>query len=561
MKKFTSFFALIGIAVTTYAQFPEFSKTFEEKQKAMSQRFEDFKEKTQEEFDAFRKEQNDKYAEFMKQNWERFDMLPPVLIEEEKPVEPVVYQEPEPKPEPKVEPQPEPKVEPKPQPEPEPKVEPKPEPKVEPKPQPEPEPKVEPKPEPKVEPKPEPKPAPAPQPKKEEEKQVVVKKDVLVVPKPQPQPEPIAPVKPKETLPYKTVAISFYGTSVSVGFPTNDDLKIKALNEAAFADAWKHLSQEKYDITLSQALKVRDKLQLCDWGYVNMLQAVCEKQYGKTNEAVLMQAYLLAQSNYKIRLAYGQKLYMLIASEYGIIGIGRYQLDGDYFYPLNCKEKQLYICKSAFEKEKSISLQLRKEQKLGNTPTPARKLASKFGIIANVTANKNEIDFFNNYPSSYFKNNTMTRWAIYANTPLSESIKNSLYPIIKKSVAGLSERDAVNKILNFVQTAFTYEYDNKVWGGDRAFFAAETLHYPYSDCEDRSILFARLVRDILGTDIVLIYYPGHLATAVGFKEEVNGDYLIYNNRRYTICDPTYINAPVGKTMPGMNNKEAQVIVL
>jgi hypothetical protein len=70
-----------------------------------------------------------------------------------------------------------------------------------------------------------------------------------------------------------------------------------------------------------------------------------------------------------------------------------------------------------------------------------------------------------------------------------------------------------------------------------------------------------LVRDLIGTDVVLIYYPGHLATAVGFKEEVNGDYLIYKNRRYTVCDPTYVNAPVGKTMPGMDNKEAQVIVL
>jgi hypothetical protein len=52
-----------------------------------------------------------------------------------------------------------------------------------------------------------------------------------------------------------------------------------------------------------------------------------------------------------------------------------------------------------------------------------------------------------------------------------------------------------------------------------------------------------------------------LATAVGFKETVNGDYLMYKNRRYTICDPTFTNAPVGRTMTGMNNNEAQIIVL
>ena len=28
-------------------------------------------------------------------------------------------------------------------------------------------------------------------------------------------------------------------------------------------------------------------------------------------------------------------------------------------------------------------------------------------------------------------------------------------------------------------------------------------YYPYSDCEDRSILFARLVKDLLGLDVVM----------------------------------------------------------
>ena len=88
--------------------------------------------------------------------------------------------------------------------------------------------------------------------------------------------------------------------------------------------------------------------------------------------------------------------------------------------------------------------------------------------------------------------------------------------------------------MNFVQTAFVYEYDDKVWGTDRSFFADECLYYPYCDCEDRSILFSRLVRDLLGLDVVLIYYPGHLATAVKFSSEVSGDYITYDGARYTI---------------------------
>ena len=61
--------------------------------------------------------------------------------------------------------------------------------------------------------------------------------------------------------------------------------------------------------------------------------------------------------------------------------------------------------------------------------------------------------------------------------------------------------------------------------------------------------------------MVLLYYPNHLATAVCFNGQVEGDYLLYNGKRYTVCDPTYIHAPVGLTMRDMDNSVAKIIVL
>lgn len=150
---------------------------------------------------------------------------------------------------------------------------------------------------------------------------------------------------------------------------------------------------------------------------------------------------------------------------------------------------------------------------------------------------------------------------MYANTPLAKSVKETLYPSLRSAVHGKSQQEAANMLLNFVQTAFVYEYDDKVWGNDRAFFAEESLYYPYCDCEDRSILFSRLVRDLLGLKVVLVYYPGHLATAVHFTNHVTGDYILLNNQRFTVCDPTYIGAPIGATMPDMDNAGAKVILL
>ena len=175
--------------------------------------------------------------------------------------------------------------------------------------------------------------------------------------------------------------------------------------------------------------------------------------------------------------------------------------------------------------------------------------------------NENLIKFYDNYPNSQIGDDPLTRWAIYANSPIDQDLSDSIYPQIIDAIQNKTELQAANIILNFIQTAFEYEYDDKVWGGDRAFFAEESAYYPYCDCEDRSILFSRIVRDLLGLDVVLIYYPGHLATAVEFHTPVNGDYINLNDRKFTICDPTYIGAPVGITMPDMNNNEAMVILL
>lgn len=476
------------------------SKSFDDFAKQQTQKFDTFKSEKQAQFDAFRKAQNERYADFMAHSWEPMQALPPLTDKkEEQPIVPIVLEQPT---------------------------------------------------------------NTATNSMAEVLEAIPVTQEIITIPQPLPQPDPIAPVVPNETLPYKIVSISYYGTLISIGFPATDNFKIKSLSEKDLSNAWKHLSDEKYDITLNNVLKVRDDLALCDWAYIDMLQAISEKQYGKTNEAVMMQAFLLAQSSYKVRMAYGEdKLFILLASQYGIYGMGRCIVEDQEFFLLNCKLNNFKVCKAFFEKEKAISLQLRHEQKFDIAPTSPRKLTSTYGIATSVTLNQNEIEFFNNYPTAYIGGDVKTKWAVYANTPLSQSITKTLYPALKKSIEGLNERDAVNKILNFVQTAFNYKTDNDVWGGDRVFFAAETLYYPHSDCEDRAVLFSRLVRDIVGNDVVLLYYPGHLAAAVAFNQEVNGDYLMYKNRRYIVCDPTYIRGQVGQTPEQLRTVKAQIIAL
>ena len=391
--------------------------------------------------------------------------------------------------------------------------------------------------------------------------------DIVPIAPPTPQPKPVEPIKEEPRPVGKRFTFRFYGTEGQVRLDESMQFSLNGTSESYVADVWRQLSGEKrFDNVIRDCLELRIRHGLCDWAYLQMLQELGMQFCGtNTNEATLLTAYLYCQSGYKMRIGRGKsgRLYLMVASRHSIYGIPYYQIAEEDYYPLGYNEDGLYICEASFPKEQPLSLWIAQETKLADRPSDVRTLKSERWpqMTATVQGNRNLIDFYNSYPTSQVGENFMTRWAMYANTPLAQGVKESLYPSLRSAIQGKSQHESANMLLNFVQTAFVYEYDDKVWGGDRALFAEESLYYPYCDCEDRSILFSRLIRDLLGLKVVLVYYPGHLATAVNFTEHITGDYILLNGQRFTVCDPTYIGAPVGATMPDMDNSGAKVILL
>jgi hypothetical protein len=70
-----------------------------------------------------------------------------------------------------------------------------------------------------------------------------------------------------------------------------------------------------------------------------------------------------------------------------------------------------------------------------------------------------------------------------------------------------------------------------------------------------------LVRELLGLEVIGLDYPGHIATAVKFNNEVPGNYVVVGGRNYVICDPTYLNAGVGLGMPRFKGVDPTVILV
>lgn len=379
-----------------------------------------------------------------------------------------------------------------------------------------------------------------------------------------PQPKPLEPIHETPSPAEDCFQFDFFGLNCKVRMPIASNLTLKDTSPNSIANGWEQLCNENLNNTIRDCLEARIRYNLCDWAYLLFLDKLANRYSDNKNAATLLMAFLYCQSGYQMRLAVdSDSLLMLFASHNLIYNKGYFELDNIKFYPYGETSDAITICNAAFEGESPLSLHINQEPLLGDAMTQTREIKSEQynDICISSQVPENLLTFFDKYPTALLNENIMSRWAMYANCPLSNKTKEKIYPALKRSIENCSKPEAANRLLNWVQTGFVYEYDEKVWGQDRAFFAEETLYYPYCDCEDRSILFSRLVRDLLDLDVALIYYPGHLATAVCFNEDVYGDAMIIDDRKFIVCDPTYIGAPVGAQMSNLEYDKAQAIIL
>lgn len=397
---------------------------------------------------------------------------------------------------------------------------------------------------------------------------------------PQPQPEPVKPILENQTPePYST--FTFYGTPMKVRWGKLKNFKLAGSNEKSMAKGFRTLADTINNNVFHDCLKLREAYNLCDWAYYQMLEKLAEEICGKgTNEAVLLHGVLFQQSGYEVRFCLtptDRKLHLLTRLIENPYDCRASSVNGKLYYLLDgCQASHVDICSFGMAGERHMTLSIDRIPRLAkNNSQPRQISAASYPLSITSVVNKNLIDFYLHYPASCKDGNMMTRWAYYANAPASPEMRESLYPKLREKLANLPKPQAVNWLLSLLQPdpedvygkrdtgiGLPYMYDSQMWNCiDRANFAEETLYYPGSDCEDHAILLSRLIRDLLDLDVVLVYYPGHLATAVCFNsEQVNGDYINVNGRKFVVADPTYSRGKLGKTMPECRGKEVKTIL-
>ncbi len=348
------------------------------------------------------------------------------------------------------------------------------------------------------------------------------------------------------------IEFNFLGKPVTVTLPE----KIKhispvTVDNKSIAHYWENISAIPHLTTVNQAKAYHKDLLKNDWAYLMFIEKMSAQIYpDNRNMQNLYTWFILIKSGYQARIGYDDtRIYLLLPATTKVYGKSFFILDGIKFYKLTTRPikggtDSIYTYPGKYpDADNKLDLKLKEWPKI-NKNKKTRELSfsysgKKYTII--VEYQGEVVDFTKNYPQ--------TDIAAYAGAPLSDSSRKSLLNKIAQLVKGKTETEAVNILLAFVQNSFPYKTDQQQFGHEKWFFAEETLSYPYSDCEDRSVIFVRLTKELLGLKVVLLNYPGHMATAVRFSKTTSGDKVRFKRESYTVCDPTYINARYGMAMP------------
>lgn len=380
--------------------------------------------------------------------------------------------------------------------------------------------------------------------------------------RPEPAAEPRLPVSSTPMSPlYRGESgrskIAYGGLAFYLNNSLNRKCSLNGLNENAIADAYEALCNSDYKPLLADCAQIRKDLRLNDWGVFTLVRQVADTYCGTANESIVMQQFLLNEMGYKARMARKakeDKMMLFVATDCSIYAHPYITLNGQNYYNLsgNNEQCQFYMCQKDSPKAKnSVGMQLKEAPLFPGTVVSSTHQAKGSAARVTVDVPKALMDFYKDYPQCDY--------SVYFNAPVNAAMENRILSSLAPLVQGRNEADAANILINFVQTAFQYQTDGQQFGYEKPFFVEELFYYPYSDCEDRAMLFSYLVRKLLGLDVVLLDYPEHIATAVRFNGNVSGDYLMVNGWKYTVCDPTYIGASIGMTMPRYKTVSAKVL--
>jgi len=354
--------------------------------------------------------------------------------------------------------------------------------------------------------------------------------------------------------------LDFYGTTLA--FHINDKLKkanFSPQTQEGIAAFFASLAASEYKSLLIDINAAKEELGLSDWGVYLLVTKLSQKVYEKEDAANLFAWFIFNKLGYNAKVGLTNKhIVLMLHSQKEIYDTPNFRFGDKKFYVISQYAKANINSVYTYEKSypnatKALDLSLKKLPNLKEKQmskilrfTQEGKLF-EFGYVYN----QNMLDFMATYPQADYET--------YFNAPLDAKSYASLAQGLKKEIDGKNASVALNFVLGFVQNAFVYEVDLEQFGREKVMFAQETLFYDKSDCEDRSVLFAILVKELFGVGVIGVKYKNHMATALHIP--LQGESINVAGKKFVIADPTYINAAIGQSMPKYRSQRPESFII
>ena len=380
--------------------------------------------------------------------------------------------------------------------------------------------------------------------------------------------------KPKAVADGTEIQLNFYGRRVPLHVNQKLKQKSSGIEEKDVAEYFKNIAKNREETKAlwDELTVVVDDFGLNEWGYFCLLRDLSEKMFTNVNDRVLFCFYMLRnEGNFKTRLARGKssgQLTLLIALDNSkeVYSYTFFSFDDNANGSKKVKYYTVYgggkakesvysysFCQQDADK-KEMKLDFTKNLNMGACDVKRTVKLTKTRTV-DLPYNKAHMAYLNDVP--------MTVFPIYFVNPISIEAQKILQDNFNEMKDQYTPTQFIQMLLHFVQTGFEYKTDDDQFGYEKYFYPEEVLGYPYCDCEDRSALFAWLVQKYTNAKVIGLQWDGHVATAVWLGDDANvkGDGYMYGGKKYYVCDPTYINASIGMTMPQFKGKTPKIIKL
>jgi hypothetical protein len=370
--------------------------------------------------------------------------------------------------------------------------------------------------------------------------------------------------KQKETIDPNMIKtkVDFFNQNMTILYDRNLLFSLYSINKNEISKVWEHLSTAKYKNLIEQIKNYSNTYDFNDWATYKFINQIGQTIYkNDQNKVNLLSWFILTKMGYDTKVGYSKsKVFLLAQVKENLYQVAYFYIDKKKYFVLTPDGKidkvgAIFTYASDYpDKLGKMKFDMSKKPININTNIVKKELQFKYNnLIVKIPTeySKDLVAFYKSFPQSEYE--------LYLNSQVSTPFSKSLLTQLKPLVEDKTELEAVNFLLRFVQTTFQYKTDQENFKYEKVLFPEETIHYRYSDCEDRSILFSYLVKNLLGLDVVGLKYPDHFATAVAFSTSVSGAKFQYKNKHFTVADPTYINANAGMSMPKYKNSKFELI--